>query len=681
MTDLHSQVTRAPARVGSPDREVATRGVGGRRRTWAGAALGAATGAAAYGVLAAAVVPAPLVVVVALALLLAVPTSPHLARRVALNGSVVLGWVCTTWWVRWPLPVNHGALVVAAAAAGLVWFVGCSSDPGRRLRRLRPRFVAADALLPTAGLVALAAMWRWAFPGSPQHALAAMLPGIDNVAHFHMFSTMRSYGATTQALGASPDGSRWAFDMYPQGFHAVAGTISELLRPHLPAGPEMLVAYTQAVAVVVVLGTVVLTAAMLSVTGLRARPLVALPVVTCAWTAFLWQPGQNVLADGFANFWLAALAAGTALVLSLSPHRRLALPEVVAVGGLLVVVAHAWAPLLVIGGPAVLALLYPFRPLWSDRGLRARVALAVAVLAVAGLAVGKAVIGLFLQVDVGTLVTAFGGIHGTNPLPAFTLLVAACYACLAGPAIVVRRGGTGVEEVEETARRSRVLLLAPVLGVMLGAALLVGQMRTVGTSSYYFVKYFMGCGLVLAALVPAVCGSLVAVITVPRRHGVRIVAAVAAVVAVTQLFGVLPGRSMPLFDHARSGTAGVKGPYSADRMAAGILAAVRASDRRDGFEQDYLSIGRDGAVQAFYPDGWFHGSLATLSGRSADRMGVLRTRVDDVGEAVPLARQLLTDDPRLTLLVPRAYASGLRTGLADQALSRRVASVEAQGER
>jgi hypothetical protein len=580
--------------------------------------------------------------------------------------------------VRWPLSVNHGAFVIAATAAGLVSFILSSSRPRERLSRLRPGLATVDVFLPLSGLMALAAMWRWAFPSSAQAALAALVPGADNVAHFHMFSTLRSYGATTQALGTAPDGSRWAFDMYPQGFHAVAATISELLRPHLPPGPEMLVAYTQSVAVVVVLGTVVLTAAMLSVTGLRDRPLVALPVVVCAWTAFLWQPGQNALADGFANFWLAALAAGTALVLSLSPQRRLAVPEVVAVGGLLVVVAHAWAPLLVLGGPAVPALLYPFRPLWSDRRLRARFALAVALLAVAGLAVLKAVIGLFRQVDVGTLVTAFGGIHGTGPLPAFLLLVAACYGCLVGPAIIARRGGAGVED---TARRSRVLLLAPVLGVVLGAALLVSQLRTVGTSSYYFVKYFMGFELVLAALVPAVCGSLVAAATAPRRDGVRIVGAAAAVVAVTQLFGAFPGRPMPLFDHHRSGTAWVKAPYSADRMAAGIIAAVRASHRHDGFEQDYLSIGRDGAAQAFYPDGWFHGSLATLSGRTAARVDVLRKTVDDVGEAVPLARQLLTDDSRLTLLVPRAYASRLRVGLANPLLSRRVVSVQPEGER
>jgi hypothetical protein len=206
-------------------------------------------------------------------------------------------------------------------------------------------------------------------------------------------------------------------------------------------------------------------------------------------------------------------------------------------------------------------------------------------------------------------------------------------------------------------------------------------MRTVGTSSYYFVKFFIGFELILATLVPSVCGFLVVSLTAGRRHPVRIVAAAAAVATVAPAFGLLPGRSMPLFDKARSGTASVKAPYSADRMAAGILAAVRASDGHLGFEQDYLAIGPEGAAQAFYPDGWFHGSLATLSGRTAARVDVLRKRVDDVGEAVPLARRLLADDPRLTLLVAGADLPALRAGLADPRLAARVVSVQPQGER
>ena len=32
------------------------------------------------------------------------------------------------------------------------------------------------------------------------------------------------------------------------------------------------------------------------------------------WTGLLWEPGQKVLANGFAPFWLAAVAAGCALL-------------------------------------------------------------------------------------------------------------------------------------------------------------------------------------------------------------------------------------------------------------------------------------------------------------------------------------------------------------------------------
>ncbi len=639
-----------------------------------------ATGSAVYLVLASGILPPAVVVVATAGLLCAIPASRDLARRVALNGSVVLGWVCTTWWVRWPLPVDHGALVVAAAAAGLVWFVMSAADPRERLSLVRPRVAPADVLLPTAGLVALAAMWRWAFPGSPERALAAMLPGIDNVAHFHMFSTMRSYGATTQALGASPDGSRWAYDLYPQGFHAVAATVSELLRPSLTSGPDILVAYTQAVAVVVALATVVLTAAILSVPGLHGRPWVCVPVVTCTCTAFLWLPGQSVLADGFANFWLAAAAAGTGLVVSLGSGRRLVVADVAAVGGLLVLVAHAWAPLVVIGAPAALALFHPLRLTFSGPHLRRRLWWAAAVLVVAALCVLKALAGLFADVGVGTLVTSFGGIHVSNPLPVFVLLVLACYSCVAAPVIVQRPGPTSRMH-RETAGRARVLLLSPLIGLALTTALLWMQLRALGMTSYYFLKLFVGFELILAAFVPALVGFLVVVNSRPdRRRGVRRVAAAAAAVLATQAFGATSG-TPALFDTSREGTAGVKPPYSAARMARGIVAAARSSSSADPFERDYLAIGQDGAARAVYPDDWFHGVLASMSVRTRNRAGVLSRHVDTLDQGVNVARRLLREDPRARLLVAAGTAAALRAGLADPRLAARVVSVQPQGER
>ena len=55
-----------------------------------------------------------------------------------------------------------------------------------------------------------------------------LLPGVDNVAHFQIFSTMRAHGAALKALGPAQDGTGWGFDFYPAGFHGLAATISEL---------------------------------------------------------------------------------------------------------------------------------------------------------------------------------------------------------------------------------------------------------------------------------------------------------------------------------------------------------------------------------------------------------------------------------------------------------------------
>lgn len=646
------------------------------RHPWRAASGGLVTAAAVYAVIAGGLLPAPLVLALGVGLLVAVPSAPDLARRVAVNGSVFLGWVCTTWWVRWPVPVDHGALVLALAGAGLVVAVLGSPRPWERVSSLRPHVAAVDLLLPTGAALALAAMWRWAFPGSAHGALVALLPGADDVAHFHMFSTLRAYGATTRASGVAPDGSRWAYDSYPQGFHAVAATLSELFHPALPVGPPALVAYTQAVAGVVVLGTLVLTAAAVSVTGVRRRPLVALPAVVCTWAAFLWSPGQDVLADGFANFWLAAAAAGTALVLSLSPTRRLALCDFLAVGGLLVLVAHAWAPLIVIAAPAVLGLLAPVGATVRDPALRRRLTSATAVLGVAGLGVAKAVTVLVSSVAVGTLVSAFGGIHGTNPVPGLLLLVVGTCVCCTAPPLLRGRP----TDVVATAVRARCLLLAPALGLALGSALLGRQLQTLGTSSYYFIKYFMGFELALAAFVPAVTAFVVASLTTPARRAGRVATGLVAVALATQAFGVLPRLPVPLFDTAREGTASVRPPFSAARMARGILGAAAASPGRTAFERDYLAIGPQGAVQAFYPDAWFHGIRASLSSRVEARENVLRRHVDTVQQAVPLARRMLRQDAELRLLVPAGDAAAVRAGL-ERALARRVVSVEPEGER
>jgi hypothetical protein len=535
---------------------------------------------------------------------------------------------------------------------------------------MRPVARAVDALPVLGGLAALALSWTWAFPGTPKNALRALLPGIDNVAHFHMFATIRGYGATTRALPRGPDGTRWAFDGYPQGFHALAATVSEMVQPRFDVGPSALMAYTRAFSVVIVLGTVVLSAAAVSLPGLRRRPLIALPVVTVTWAAFLWEPGQDLLADGFGNFWVACAAVGIALLLSLGSTSPFDRAELVAVSGLMVLVAHSWAPLLALGAPAVLVLLMPLRSSLGDPRLRKRVTLAVGVFGAGALGVSKALLVLLAEVPVHFVVTVEGGIHGTSPWPVLALLVVGCYACVAAPRLLSR---SAEEAFVAAARRARLLVLVPVVGVAMVVTLMVLQMRASAVGSYYLLKLFMGYELVLAVLVPAVVGLLVG--SRSRNRERPLLPALVAVVATglaTQAFGLFPHGSVPLEDTERGGTAVVRAPYSGERMASGVLAAARSTSSGASFGRDYVGLGPDAAAQLFYTDAWYHAIQGSLSSRVSARFDDLRAKVDDVDGAAPRVQRMLEGDSGLRVIVAPRFLAPMRRALGSTDLAARV---------
>jgi hypothetical protein len=641
-----------------------------RLRQWV---VGAGATAVFYVVLANGLLPAWLTVALGATLLGTVPTARSFARRIALNAAIVVGWSQVLWWVEWPFQLNHGALIAALAAGFLTARVVEAADRRTAALSLLPRLRPVDALIPVSALVGTAALWNWVKASTPQRALEALVPGADNYAHFHMFSTLRAYGATTTALGSSPDGSGWGFDEYPQGFHSLTATLSELVRPGLVPGPDALVAYVHAVALVVVLALAMVTAATVSMPGVRNRPEIAVPAVVLTWTAFLWEPGQNLIADGFANFELAAAAGGTALLLAVNRGRNLRTIELAAVGGLLMFVAHAWAPLVVIAAPAALAVLYPWRtPL---RAVRHRADLLAPVIVVVACALGtiKAFITLFTHVPVSKVVNPPpGGIHSTSAMPTFVMILVAVFLCSRYAAWVVSAGR--LEEVD-VARRIRLLALSPLLGVLSAAILFTAQLKTVGTTSYYFWKYLVGFELILAVFVPALVATVLAgmVGRLPRKSwtvaGTVVVAALA-----TQVYGHLPRSDAALFAKRHPGTAAMAAPYSADRVAHGVLAAVNASTHEQAFGREYVPIGADRAAEAFYPDGWYHGILPSLTRDVERRVVTLRHRAATVEEAAPLVRRLLVEYPDVEVMVDPAYAPALRDRLGNEDLARRVIS-------
>jgi len=217
-----------------------------------------------------------------------------------------------------------------------------------------------------------------------------------------------------------------------------------------------------------------------------------------------------------------------------------------------------------------------------------------------------------------------------------------------------------------------VLWLSAAASTTVATALLVLQLRTIGTTAYYFVKFFTGVELVLAAAVPAVVAMFVATVTRPHRlRAVNVATVLGAVIVCSQVFGMFRPGSALLLDESNDGTASVQPPYSRGAMAAGILSA--ASDTADVSGSDYIAIGRAGAVQAFYPDGWYHALDASLSSSVYKRLDVLRRPVPTAAAAAVVGRRLLAA-PRERGVVSPEQLTAVRFALEDPELARRVST-------
>jgi hypothetical protein len=357
-----------------------------------------------------------------------------------------------------------------------------------------------------------------------------------------------------------------------------------------------------------------------------------------------------------------------------NPGRQLRTVDLAAVGGLLMFVAHAWAPLVVIAAPAALALLYPGDTLFRTARKRDLLAPVLIVLACA-LGTVKAFVTLVTQIDVSAVVTAFGGLHGSSPVPTLVLIAVGVYVCSRFASRTDVDSVDSVDSVDgvDLARRVRLLTLAPLLGLISSLALFAAQLRTVGTPSYYFLKYFMGFELILAAFVPAIVAMVLCRVVKPfRRRSWAVAATVVATALATQAYGRFPTADPALLTDHYEGTASVARVYSADRMAHGILAAVGTSSHQQAFGREYVAIGPDRAAEAFYPDGWYHGILPSLTRNVQDRVDMLRHHVDTPRAAVPVVRRLLVAHRDVEVIVDPRYAPALRERLGSKLAGRVV---------
>ena len=311
-----------------------------------------------------------------------------------------------------------------------------------------------------------------------------LMGGWDNVAHFSMVHMIRRFGAVVSALPPPTPGATWQFASYPQGFHAVAAGVVELLigPGDTWIGPE-LVAYTQAMAVVVIAVATTVVAGFCALPVVRRRPVLAAPVAAFVSAVFFLGPGALAIGGGIANF---AVACGltVAVVLLAVPAARVVAPlTLAAIGGAIVGVAATWVLLLALAGPALLVLLLPLRRRrWAASRAHVAVSLGVVAAVVVGLAHTAAVLS---QVQAANPLTIDGG---RVPIDV-GLLVAA------GLAIV----GMGVALVRRHPRVAG-LLVMPIVATAAAGWLIALQVAANGEITYYGLKFLLGTEVVLFAV-------------------------------------------------------------------------------------------------------------------------------------------------------------------------------------
>lgn len=612
---------------------------------------------------------------VAAVVALAVPTSTELSRRLLFTLSLLIGWLPVLWWTPvLDVPLGRMAWLLALTAGAVTaWVVGATPGASARARRLVPRVRLVDAFPVLAGALAAALSYPMLRPGDPSKALALLTTGWDHSAHADMVWMIREHGAVLGVIDTvAPAGGTWSYVGYPQSFHALAAGLLELRAPEIGLPSAEIMLYTQVVALVVVACAVLVAAAVCAVPSLRRRPGVALLATTVLVGALLLGPGGQIVSGGFPPYFVAvaALMAAPALVRTW-PRVPSPMP-LLALGGLVLAVAHSWALLLVVLAPIALGIAFPLHPARWRAG-RWRWAAAIAVVVATGLGTAQAAAMLLRGGEgIGDIVMLNGGIAA----PDLGLVVLAPLLAVSASAWAWgrrRRAGTAV--VRREGERTLAVAGGPIVGMVV-AALIGGRLLLeVGELRYYFWKFAIG--LVAVSIAVAVVALVSAPARLPgpvQRRRSMTVALTAGALALTQLWGAaLPpvGVLGPLV--TAPGVRVVRDQALRSTMTwPGYASALAAADARKGEEGRVVLLAYPRAI---YGDPvqlgqWYN----ALTGAWTDETNELLKEwftLDDTDEAAVRATvDLLREDPAAVVLVAGGQADTIRRGVGEELAAR-----------
>lgn len=654
---MTSAPPRTPEIVATP-RADGDRPVPGARG-WLGPVLvGAALAAVVVAGRVAGLLDGPVGLLLAVGIVLAVPTSRLLSRRIVLAVPILFGWFPLVAWLHLPVGSLGSVTITLAVVAGVLgaWVARARG----RLRLLVPRLALVDGVPLVTLVLAVYMLAPWLLAHTGESAVSMLVAGWDNVAHFDMTEMIRQHG-TVVARIAQPDDGTWAYAHYPQGYHAMTSAVMELLGSPVVGGPAFeSVLYVHAFGVVFVAGLVAVGAGIAALPALRRHPWIALLGSGLMSVVVLFGPSAHVLVDGFPNFLYACILLCLVPLLVVATPRWTSIVPLLALSGALVGIAHSWALLLTMAAPMALVILLPLRrrlpSSWRHRAAIIGIGLASAV------AVVLAVLTIEIQ-SIAAIMVIGGGISPRGLAEKY-IIAAWLGAALLALATVVRRPRRG------HVHRALWVSVGPLTGIAFTVWIMAVQTGHEG-AGYYFHKYVIALELLMAT-VAVVAGSL-ALAHTHRRSTFGLPASIAlfatAGLFMLGLFGA-PTSGLAERTGAPLATGGVARETLFLRSGApapgvsDLLAAAQLTRETEG-RSVYLPLGA-----VFVHPGSIGQWNAALSGRWVDQVNkpigtMLRFDVSSCDDP-HWVYGILASDPDLTVIVPPACVDAVRAEVGDQ---------------
>ncbi len=598
-------------------------------------------------------------------LLVLLPVSNHFSGRLLWSLTVAFGFVPLFWWIPLIWSPNLRSTVLLAALVALVVFLGSwhATTPGG-LRRLLPRFEIIDAvpLLAAVGGVFIS------MPGllvrRVEDAMALMLMSWDNASHFDIFQMQRTHGTVLPLVGLAPDGSRWSFSDYPQGFHSVLVFLSELARPTGTASWETgLVTFVNFNAVMNVLIVVLVATVVCALPALRSNPIVGVPAAIFVSSGWIFGPGALASMHGYSNFLFTTALVAAAVVLCQSMTRVLEPLPLVAVGAAVSAVMQNWVLLGVLLVPGILGVVLA-TPRGRWRSSRSDIAVASSVVALV-LAAALTAAGQLLTVKADGILFASGGLP---PLD-FGLLIE-LLGVLAGISLFLSFRKT---PFLPAAARSSWSIATIWVGLLVILAMAVAQLAKTGTLSYYMQKFSIALTLITLLGVALAINELMirrraAQGPAERPRSKRLLAASFVVsVGLTQAFGfAFPLQDVglpPTSESARQLQSQASTLTAGSAAGERILQAVRRSAGTSG-PVLYLTTNPN-EVDVILAQQWFDGLRGNYSEHNWDlslNMFLLAGGPNHLSEVV---HAIKTADPHAQIVVDPENQHALDLILAD----------------